>query len=158
MQPKSRAVRLLFSWLGGGALLVALGGCGSPAATTQQTPTHPFAGLTLVAACPGEPSRTVVERFGRAWATREGVTLKLATYEPQNGPEAAAGADLWLIEPAALGQWAAADRLTPLPDDYTRGRAGVDGQARYDWAGLLPLYRERLLRWGEPAFALPVLG
>jgi multiple sugar transport system substrate-binding protein len=70
-----------------------------------------------------------------------------------------AGADLWLVEPASLGRWVAADRLTPLPDNYTRERPGdEEGRPRYDWPGLLPLYRERLLRWGDRAWALPVLG
>jgi ABC-type glycerol-3-phosphate transport system substrate-binding protein len=102
----------------------------------------------------------VVERYGRGWATREGVRLEVMTYDPNRGPEAVEGADLWLIEPAALGRWAAADRLTPLPDDYTRERPSesAGSQPKYDWAGLMPLYRERLLRWGEKAYALPVLG
>jgi multiple sugar transport system substrate-binding protein len=85
------------------------------------------------------------------------VRLEAAAYDSQAGPEAVVGADVWLIEPASLGRWAADDRLTPLPDDYTRERGG-EGRPKYDWAGLLPLYRERLLRWGDRAYALPVLG
>ncbi len=158
MQWKSTTMRLLFSWLGVAAVLAALAGCGPPAATAPQTPPRPFAGITLVAACPGEPARTIVERYGRAWATREGVNLKLASFGALDDPAGVADADLWLIEPAALGRWAAADRLTPLPDDYTRGRVGSDGRRGYDWSGILPIYRERLLRWGEQVFALPVLG
>jgi multiple sugar transport system substrate-binding protein len=163
MQRKSKPARNLFSFPGLAALLAGLAGlagCGSPAATAPAPAPHAFDGLTLKVACPGAPSRSVVQRYGRGWATREGVRLEVAAYDPQTGPEAVAGADLWLIEPAALGRWAAADRLTPLPDDYARERpaADADGRPVYDWAGLMPLYRERLLRWGDRAYALPVLG
>jgi multiple sugar transport system substrate-binding protein len=158
MQRKSAAVRPVFSSLATGLLLAALAGCGGPSATTPQTPPRPFDGVTLKVACPGETPRRVVERYGRDWATRQGIRLEAATYDAQAGPEAVAGADLWLIPPASLGRWAAADRLTPLPDEYARPAAGEEGRPKYDWAGLLPLYRERLLRWGDRVYALPVLG
>lgn len=160
MQRKSTAVRPVFSLLGVGTLLAALAGCGGPGTTAPQAAPRPFDGLTLKVACPGEPSRSVVERYARGWAAHEGVRLEVATYDPQTGPEVVEGAGVWLIEPASLGRWAAADRLAPLPDEYLRERpeAGGEGRPKYDWAGLLPLYRERLLRWGDRAYALPVLG
>jgi multiple sugar transport system substrate-binding protein len=156
MQRKSPTVRPVFSLLGAGALLAALAGCSGGPATTPRAEARPFDGVTLRVACPGEPAKGVVERYGRAWAARKGVRLEAAAYDPPSGPEAVAGADLWLIEPAALGRWAAADRLAPLPDEYMRERG--EARPKYDWAGLLPLYRERLLRWGDRAYALPVLG
>jgi ABC-type glycerol-3-phosphate transport system substrate-binding protein len=166
MQWKSTPGRVVFSFLGAAillaalaAILVSLDGCGPPAATSPAPPPpRPFDGITLKAACPGEPSRGVVERYGRGWATREGVRLEVAAYDPAAGPEAVAGADLWLIEPAALGRWAAADRLLPLPGEYTQDHPVGDVRPRYDWVGLLPPYRQRLLLWGKQAYALPVLG
>jgi multiple sugar transport system substrate-binding protein len=160
MQRKSTAVRPVFSswWLG--IVLVGLAGCGSPSATAPEPTPRPFDGASLKVACPGESAKRLVERFGRDWATRQGVRLEAVAYDPQTGPEAVEGAGAWLIEPASLGRWAAADRLAPLPDEYVGQRAAADddGRPRYDWAGLLPLYRERLLRWGNRAYALPVLG
>jgi multiple sugar transport system substrate-binding protein len=159
MQRKSTPVRPVFSFLWLAVLSACLTGCGSPVATSAAPAPHPFQGLTLKIACPGEPSRSVVERYGRGWATREGVRLEVAAYDPSSGPEVG-GADLWLVGPAALGRWATADQLTPLPEEYTQGRqrGGGEGQPRYDWAGLMPLYRERLLRWADNVYALPVLG
>ncbi len=157
MQRKSTARRPVFSSPVAGLLLAVLTGCG-PTASTPQAPPRPFEGTALKVACPDEAARRVVERYGRDWAARQGVRLEAATYDAATGPEAVAGADLWLIAPASLGRWAAADRLTPLPDEYRRPAAGEEGRPKYDWAGLLPLYRERLLRWGERAYALPVLG
>jgi multiple sugar transport system substrate-binding protein len=160
MQRKSKAVRPVFSFLLTGPLLILLASCGGPSSTAPDTPPRPFDGASLKVACPGASAKRLVERFGRDWASRQGVRLEAATYDPQAGPEAVEGADVWLIEPASLGRWAAADRLTPLPDEYTRERPadGEGSRPKYDWAGLLPLYRERLLRWGERTYALPVRG
>jgi multiple sugar transport system substrate-binding protein len=160
MQRKSNYLSFLFHFSLIGFLLAAPVGCSPPASTTPVAPVRPFDTVTLKVACPGEPARTIVERYGRGWATHEGVRLDLATYEPSVGPDSVAGADAWLIEPAALGRWAAADKLEPLPDAYTQEHptAAADGRPAYDWAGLLPLDRERLLRWADRAYALPVLG
>jgi len=159
MQRKSTTVRPVFSSLWVGLILLAPAGCGGPAATAPQAAPRHFEGVTLQVAVPdGEPAKTVVERYGRDWATREGVRLEVTPYEPAAGPDAVEGADLWLIEPASLGRLAAADRLAPLPDEYRRERPGEEGGRRYEWGTLLPLYRERLLRWGDRAYALPVLG
>src|SRR4051794_20916366 len=105
MQRKSTRARRVFSLLWAAALL---GGCGPGAATPSVAP-RPFDGATVQVACPGEPSRAVVERYGRDWAARQGVRVEVTTYDSQTGPEGVAGADLWLIEPASLGRWAAAD-------------------------------------------------
>jgi multiple sugar transport system substrate-binding protein len=156
MQRKSTRVQPVFSLLWAAAFLTGLAGCSGSVATSPAV-SRPFDGATVKVACPGEPSRGVVERYGRDWAARQGVRVEVVSYDPQTGPEGVAGADLWLIEPASLGRWAAADRLAPLPDDYT-GRGGEEGRPKYDWAGLLPLHRERLLRWGDRPYALPVLG
>ncbi len=156
MQRKSTTVLAVFSLPAAAALLAALAGCGPTAVTTGPAP-RPFDGAAVKVACPDAVMKRVVERFGRDWAARQGARLEAVTYGPQTGPESA-GADVWLVEPASLGRWAAADALAPLPDDYTRERGGDEGRPKYDWGGLLPLYRERLLRWGERAFALPLLG
>jgi multiple sugar transport system substrate-binding protein len=157
MQRKSKPTRIVFHFLLTISLLAGPAGCSGTPATTPQADPRPYDGAAVKVACPGEAAKRVVERFGRDWARRQGVSLEAVTYDAPSGPEAVAGADVWLIEPAALGRWAAADRLEPVPDDTTRDRAG-DGRPRYDWAGLLPLYRERLLRWGDRAYALPLLG
>jgi multiple sugar transport system substrate-binding protein len=157
MQRKSPGARCVFSLLATVSLFV---GCGGTPPTAPQAVSRPFDGTSLKIACPDLSSKRVVERFGRDWAARQGVRLEAASYDPKTGPEGVAGADLWLIEPASLGRWAAADQLAPLPDRYTRQGTGTgeDGRPNYDWSGLLSLYRERLLRWGDRTYALPVLG
>jgi multiple sugar transport system substrate-binding protein len=160
MQRESMSARPGFNLLAAASLLAALVGCSGTPETTPQVISRPYEGASVKVACPGESSRRVVERFGRDWATRQGVRLETALYDPQTGPEGVGGADVWLIEPASLGGWAAADRLIPLPDEYARkrGAAGEDGRPKYDWPGLLPLFRERLLRWGDRPYAVPLLG
>jgi multiple sugar transport system substrate-binding protein len=160
MQRKSRAARPVFSAVGGALLLASLAGCGGTATTTPQAAPRPFDGATLQVACPTDAVKAVVERYGHDWATRQGVRLETTTYAAPAGPESVAAADLWLIEPASLGRWAAAGRLEPVPDEYTRPQPRADeaGGAKYHWPDLLPLYRERLLRWGDRVYALPVLG
>jgi multiple sugar transport system substrate-binding protein len=160
MQRKSTVARPLFSLPWAALLLAVTAGCSGTSATTPQANPRPFDGASLKVACRDEPSKRLVERFGRDWATRQGVRLEAVIYDPQTGPEAVDGADVWLIAPASLGLWAEADRLAPLPDEYTRARpeAGEEGRTKLDWPGLMPLYRERLLRWGGHVCALPVLG
>src|SRR5262249_38783640 len=54
--------------------------------------------------------------------------------------------------PAEMPRWAAAGLLTPPPTEYKSANGS------YAWSGLLPLYREKLLRWAGETYALPLLS
>src|SRR5262249_54955551 len=54
-------------------------------------------------------------------------------------------ADVWVIAPAELPRWAAADKLRPLPDPDSP-------------SAFLPLYRTRLLTWEGRPYGAPLLG
>lgn len=59
---------------------------------------------------------------------------------------------MWIVPPASLPRWAAADQLLPVPEAISqRGTP-------FEWNGLLPLYRELLLKWDRKPFGLPIVG
>jgi ABC-type glycerol-3-phosphate transport system substrate-binding protein len=118
--------------------------------TGPDTPPPPHRGARLTLACPAAV-RPAVEAQARLWAARQQASVEVVTCSaPEELP--GAGADVWVVRPADLPRWAAADRLALVPDALT----GDDGA--YDWRGLLPIYRENLLRWGRQAYSLPLLG
>ncbi len=126
-------------------------GCGGPA-TTPVAPTAPAESVTLTVACPAGAPKTLFETYGAAAAKRVGVKVRVAVYDPKDGPESAAGADLWVTRPADLPRLADAGRLRPVPEDVSgRGRS-------YRWQELLSAYTDRLLLWKGEAYGLPVLG
>jgi ABC-type glycerol-3-phosphate transport system substrate-binding protein len=101
----------------------------------------PFAGLRLRVAGADGPAQLLLERHGRAWERASGATVE-RTAE-------AATADVVMFAPPQLGRLVADNRLRPLPRAVTEsGR----------WGGFLRLYRNRLLLWGDAAYALPMLG
>jgi multiple sugar transport system substrate-binding protein len=95
----------------------------------------------------------VVTRYGRPWASRNGAELKVVGFDPQAAPPAESATDVWIIPPAALAAWAAAGKLLPVPDAYTRLR-----DSPYAWDNLLPLFREKLCVWDRTVYGLPLLG
>ena len=132
------------------AMAAALaGGCGQRPAPRPEETGKRFGGAVLRVACPDEAARAAVVQYGSAWASASGGRLETALYDPVTGapPEA----DVWVLEAAALPRWAAAGRLTPLPD-------GVRDDPAVAWGGLLPLYRERLLVWDDTVCGLPLWG
>jgi ABC-type glycerol-3-phosphate transport system substrate-binding protein len=131
------------------ALVLALAtGCtGRPAVATTS---KKLEGVTLTVACPPEAA-VLMERHGRLWAVQSGATLQVVTPEPGSGLEGTS-ADVWMIRPAELGRWAAADLLQPVPETITaRGQSFL-------WEDLLRLYRYKLLCWGSTSYAMPLQG
>ncbi len=110
----------------------------------------PLAGVTLRVCCPDELSRIVVAETSKGWKHRVGLRSLEAVEFAKGEPEERA--DVWVLPACALPRWAAADRLMPLPAELVaRGE-------RFNWPGLLPVYRELLLRWESDSFAVPLLG
>jgi multiple sugar transport system substrate-binding protein len=153
MQPECSALSVDFSAPSRAALLLgivltALLTAGCATSVVEPVPARTFEGVRVTVCCPDEASAALVERHGRAWSDRTGATVTVS-----RAPLAeSATADAWLIAPADLASWAAAGRLRPVPEAALRDREG------YKWDGQLPLYRDKLLRWGKTPYALPVLG
>jgi multiple sugar transport system substrate-binding protein len=102
-------------------------------------------------ACPPGPSAGIVRTYSKAWQSRERATVEVVNYDPAAGPEQVK-ADVWVMAPAALPQRAAAGLLRKLPDSFTAT------DSTFGWMDLLPIYREKLLKWNRVLCAVPLAG
>ncbi|MBX7104860.1 MAG: hypothetical protein K1X57_12315, partial [Gemmataceae bacterium] len=114
----------------------ALPGCRSNVAPP---PPLPLAGVTIRVAVADGPARRVFEQFGGDWARNRGAMLVVTNERP----------DILAFPPAELGKLVAEGALSPLPESLTSVGS---------FTGLARPYRSNLLRWGDTAFALPVIG
>src|SRR5579883_2147577 len=146
MQPKRLATFILFSAL----LVCVVVGC-TPPPPVGIAPSQPLAGKTVRVACPRGPSGGIVRTYSKAWQTREKATVEVVDYDPAAGPEQEK-ADVWVMPPAALPQRAAAGLLRKLPDSFTAT------DSAFGWMDLLPIYREKLLKWNRVLCAVPLAG
>ncbi|MFO0846435.1 MAG: hypothetical protein U0797_29380 [Gemmataceae bacterium] len=105
-------------------------------------------GVTLRVSAPPSVAG-LVRAQARAWAGRQEARVEVVEAPAEKPAE---GADVWLMPPAELPRWASAGRLSAVPAGITE-RAG-----KFDWNGLLPLYREQLLGWDKKPFAVPLAG
>ncbi len=153
MQPKSAGAGIVFSAIGLTVLALLTG---TSSCSPRSVPSHSgIAGglATLIkVACPGDPSASVIERYGARWASQRGIRLEVARYDPTIGPQDTVGADIWVLATPQVPRWAAAGALLSVPDSYT-ARAGS-----YAWENMLPIYREKLLLWDAKVHAFPLLG
>jgi ABC-type glycerol-3-phosphate transport system substrate-binding protein len=140
VQPQSQNLRR--TWLLVGLIVTASTGCPQRQAVP---PTKPFAGQTITIAVPDGPARMIFERHGQIWARTQDARLQFVM--PTEGP--AAAGDIVVFNPARLGELVAAPRLERVPDAIT---------ASGSWAGIARIYRNKLLLWGETAYALPLVG
>src|SRR5262245_4481788 len=125
------------------AFLLLLGGAGCSSVLPPPEP-PPHKGAVVRVGCP-EPLAELVRSQSLAWQSRQQARVEVRAFP-------AGGADVWVLPPAELPRWAASGKLLPVPEGL-RERGGA-----FDWAGLLPVYREHLLTWGPPAWGLPLLG
>ncbi|HVL16017.1 MAG TPA: extracellular solute-binding protein [Gemmata sp.] len=126
------------------AFLITLSGCGGDAPSGPTAKTVPHAGVALKLRCPDEAFRSAISHSARSWATRTGATLTLTA----SGDDA----DVDVIPVEEFGLRADRGDLVPVPASL---RAS---DHPYQWSGLLPAYRERLIEWGGQARALPLAG
>ena len=108
--------------------------------------------LVLKIACPGEPSATVVKRYGQGWASAHSAKLEIVRVPDTESPGDREGIDLWIIPTPGLSRFASAGRTQPIPEKILERDSG------YHWQSLLPIYRNKLLTWYGRAYALPLLG
>jgi multiple sugar transport system substrate-binding protein len=155
MQRKRAASRsLFFGFAAQGVACVFLvfiySGCSS--STTESTvSTDPtFPGVTVTVACPDETTHKIIDRFANSWAYQKQAKVQVTNYTADVGPEKS-DADIWLIEPARVPHWAAADKLQSVPADLAVAK-------NYGWNDVLSIFSDRLLRWGDQKYAVPILG
>ena len=146
MQSKSGGTRRLFFL----AACAAAGlGCGPKPPPPKAD--APLKGAVIRVACPDGATAALVAASGAGWEGRSQARVETTTYDPRQGPDSAAAADVWVIRAAEMPRWAAAGRLAPAPAELTSA-------AGSGWTGLLPLYRDKLLVWDRAVYALPVRG
>jgi ABC-type glycerol-3-phosphate transport system substrate-binding protein len=139
MQPKSRFRVSLFL-----TFLLSSGGCSSAPSVGPPPET-----ITLRVACPPGAAADVVRSQSKAWQSRNNAVVEVVEAA---GDKKDVEADILIIPPAELADWAAAGLLLPVPEDI------LENDDVFGWKGLEPLYREHLLLWDRTAYALPVLG
>jgi multiple sugar transport system substrate-binding protein len=152
MQSKIRRKLSLFFAFSLIGVFGIVSGCSRPAAVEPETEKPVFAGQVIKVVSPSETVTSLLKRYSRGWEKKVGARVEIAP-APSNGdltkvPEA----NVWIVRTAEMPRWAAAGVLNPLPSAYRTASSD------YAWSGLLPIYREKLLRWAGEVYALPVLG
>ncbi len=155
MQRKRATFRSLFFVLAAlgvafSVLILVFPGCSSAPTESTASAAPTFPGVTVTVACPDEATRTIIDKFAKSWSWRTGAKVEVTSYTGEVGPENT-GADVWLIEPAAVPHWAAADKLHPLPAELASAKT-------YGWNDVLSVVGDRLIKWGDQKYALPILG
>lgn len=134
-------------------LLMFLVGLGLPGCQRWVDSPQPSAhqGIVLRVACPPKLTE-LVQSHARAWQGQQQAQIEIVEYSLNEDPFSLERIDLCLLRPADLPQGAAAEKLQPVPPQFTqRGTA-------FDWNGLLPLYREQLLLWNGKAYGIALVG
>jgi ABC-type glycerol-3-phosphate transport system substrate-binding protein len=144
MQWKSARIAILFFPL----LLTATAGC-RPTPPSVGGSVSPHDGTRLRIAYPKAAETALPRRSLQAWGHRQNVKLDLQQYDPA---ASAPAADVWLVAPAELPRWAAADQIAPLPQRYQ------ERENPLAWSDFLPVLREQLLLWERKPYALPLIG
>src|SRR5262249_1854928 len=91
----------------------------------------------------------ILKRFGPAFEAATGIAVNVKTRSANETPDTSA--DLWLIEPAQMPYWAAADKLLPVPQEL------MEQGNEFAWNNILPVFRSKLLKWGTADLALPLV-
>lgn len=152
MQSKTRRNLSLFCLAGGWLLASVIAGCARPTQVDTEPAPLLFEGQVVTIVSPGEPVTGLLNRYALAWARKVGARVEILPVPGDGDLPAVQDASAWIIRPAEMPRWAADGKLTPVPAEY-KATGGS-----YNWSGLLPLYREKLLRWAGEAYALPLLG
>lgn len=152
MQPKIALFRFLFC-----TMLLAAGSAGCrPAPSVPDASPSARPSVELHIACPSDETEALLRSRIQSWGLRNGVKTAIHRYdsakEPQPQSQSSAPTDVWIISPADLPHWVAADQLLPLPDIYKNPDNPLA------WSDLLPSFREQLVQWDGKSYGLPIIG
>jgi multiple sugar transport system substrate-binding protein len=152
MQSKIRRKLSLFFAYGVVMAAGMLAACSRPAVVEPATDEPLFAGQSVKVVSPSETVTSLIKRYTRGWEKKVGAHVEIVP-TPSNGDlTKVADASVWVVRTAEMPRWAAAGLLNPVPNAYRAANGD------YGWSGLLPIYREKLLRWAGEVYALPLLG
>lgn len=129
-----------------GALLLALASCDG--AGPNYGPPRAYEGQSLTLRCPDPAFADAIAPMVRAWEARGGAKVAVRREAMVPGDDS----DLAVIPAGALGEWAEAGQLAPVPAELKRG------DNPFQWFALLPAYGERLVEWGGQTLAVPLTG
>jgi multiple sugar transport system substrate-binding protein len=146
MQPKIAPFRLLFFLL----FAAGLAGC-RPTPSAPDVPASQRPEVELRIACPDEETATLLRSRGQSWGLRNGVKIAFQLDDLSKEIQPAT-ADIWILSPADMPRWLAADWLLPLPDAYKNPDNALN------WSDLLPAFREQLVQWESKSYGLPLVG
>lgn len=122
-------------------LMFALSSLGCPSQPVAKMPSLPFKGARLRIASSDGPARILLETQGANWSRISGA--ELAFVSP------GADADVIVFNPAEIGRLVGEQRLAAVPKSITDSGS---------WAGLSRVQRNKLLLWGDTAYALPLIA
>src|SRR5262249_8155329 len=145
-QSKIRCKACLFLVLTGLISAGILAGCNRPVAVEIETAPPPYAGQVVKIASSSETVTLLINRYSPGWTNKAGASVEIVAVPKDGDLTRIADASVWIIRPAEMPRWAAAGLLTPLPSAYKAANGP------YGWSGLLPLYREKLLRWAGESY------
>lgn len=130
-----------------GLLLGLLGllGCDQAPSLLDPPAVLPFAGQEVRLVCPDPWLRDQMVPYTRVWSSQSGAQLTLLEHFPADD-----GWDGAVVSPIELT--ARAEQLASVPASLR------SVNHPYAWGGILPVYRDKLLRWDEQPLALPILG
>jgi multiple sugar transport system substrate-binding protein len=134
------------------ALLPFPAGCTRPPAAKVEEKTPLYDGQVTKVVAPSEAVASLIKRYAPAWSNRTGARIEVVSAPADGDLTKVAQADIWVVGTAEMPRWAAAGLLNPLPPAI-RAAGG-----EYAWQNLLPIYREKLLRWAGETYALPLVG
>ncbi len=123
--------------------VAAVGGCRPPMPVDMPKP-QPFAGVTVRLACADAEYADEFLARGRIWGTRTGGAVVLEPDWTQ--------ADVAVIPPVRLGEFAVADVLAARPGALTERDTALK------WSEVLPAFQDKLCNWGRRPLALPLAG
>lgn len=139
-------------------LFIAVMVLGLVPSTTTQAQDKPFEGMKVVVVT--QEGRSIggpVEDFAPEWEDMTGGEVELQQFafgdlfeKMITAFETGSGAYDMLIFPADwAGDFMASGYLEPISDEL---------KAAVDWEDIIPLYRERIVAWGDQVYALPYDG
>ena len=152
MQSKIRWNRWLFLALASGVSVAGCWGCGGAPQAQPAASSLTFEGQVVRVVSPDDSVTALLKRYAPAWERKVGTRVDVVANVTGSDLTTYPDASAWVVRPAELPRWAAAEKLAPVPIEY-KAQSGA-----YSWQGLLPLYREKLLRWAGETYALPILG